>query len=94
MGFTRADESRFGVDPAPYLPILTQVQIQQHKAEFKAKSLGLKRMMLGTIPNARKYIPVDSEGEPIYNEEVDGEYAVRVFKISKGDGVTEYGLVE
>ncbi|KAL5417182.1 hypothetical protein PMIN06_000922 [Paraphaeosphaeria minitans] len=87
-------EAEYGVDPTPWLPVLSKAQLLQRKAVFKAKSLDLKRAMLESDPEARKVIPVDSKGEPVWDEEVHGEYAVLVVKISKADGVTEYGAVE
>ncbi|KAF2451690.1 hypothetical protein P171DRAFT_515658 [Karstenula rhodostoma CBS 690.94] len=87
-------EAEYGVDPTPWLPVLNETQMKHRKAVFKAKSLDLKRAMLKADPEARKIIPVDAEGEPVWDEKVHGEYAVLVVKISKADGVTEYGPVD
>jgi len=56
--------------------------------QFKAKSLELKRAMLQQ-PEARKFIPVDDQGEPIWDESVDGRYVVLVTKLKKGSGLEE-----
>jgi hypothetical protein len=45
------------------------------------------------LPEARKYIPVDRAGEPIWNEEVNGELALTIVKIDKGRGLKEFGGV-
>lgn len=45
------------------------------------------------MPEARKYIPVDEKGEPIWREEVNGEFVVIVMKIDKGRGLNEFGRV-
>lgn len=82
------------MDPTPWLPVLTKQQMKHRKAVFKAKSLELKRAMLKADPEARNIIPVDARGEPVWDEKIHGEYAVLVVKISKADGVTEYGPVE
>ncbi|OAG09879.1 uncharacterized protein CC84DRAFT_1213256 [Paraphaeosphaeria sporulosa] len=86
-------EAEYGVDPRPWLPVLSKAQLLQRKAMFKAKSLELKRAMLKSDPEAQKVIPVDSKGEPVWDEKIHGEYVVQVVKVSKEDGVTEYGTV-
>jgi hypothetical protein len=82
------------VDPTPWLPALTKEQIEKSKAEFKVQSMNLKRAMLKEHPEGRQYIPVDADGEPVWDEAVHGQYAMLVVKINKGDGLTEYGPVE
>jgi len=57
---------------------------QQHKA----KSMGLKRAML-QHPEARKFIPVDNEGNPVWDESINGRYVVNVAKLKKGSGLEE-----
>jgi hypothetical protein len=48
----------------------------------------LKRAMLQQ-PEARKYIPVDSQGEPVWDESINGRYVVAVTKLKKGSGLEE-----
>jgi hypothetical protein len=45
------------------------------------------------LPEARKYIPVDKAGEPIWKEEVNGEFALILVKIGKGRALKEFGGV-
>lgn len=86
--------SRYGIDPRPWLPVLTEAQIEQRKAEFKQQSMKLKLAMLKESPEAREYIPVDRSGQPIWDEKKHGEYVVIVVKINKGDGLTEFGSID
>jgi hypothetical protein len=84
--------SRYGVNPIPYLPPPpTKEQAEARKAAFKKESMKLKRELL-KMPEARSYIPVDEKGEPIWNEEINGEFVVLV-KIDKGRGLKEFGRV-
>jgi len=55
--------------------------------------MDMKRAMLKQ-PEARKYIPVDARGEPVWDEKKNGQFVVLVVRINKGDGLTEYGQVE
>lgn len=85
-------DDRYGVDPVPHVPKLTNAQIARQKAEFKKNSMAMKRKMLEQ-PEGRKYIPADENGEPIWDEKKNGQFVVLVVKINKGDGLTEYGEV-
>lgn len=62
------------------------------KAKFKERSLKVKKELLKN-PEARPYIPTDEKGEPIWNEEKYGQFAVLVVKIDKQDGLTEFGEI-
>ncbi|KAF2832327.1 hypothetical protein CC86DRAFT_366155, partial [Ophiobolus disseminans] len=86
-------QAEYGVDVLPHIPTLTKSQIAHQKAEFKRNSMAMKRQMLKQ-PEARRVIPVDAKGEPIWDEKQNGQYVVMVTKINKGDGLTEYGNVE
>lgn len=86
-------QNRYGVNPIPFLPPApTQEQIEARKVAFKKESLKLKREML-KMPEARTYIPVDKHGEPVWDEKINGEFALIVAKIDKGNGLTEFGSV-
>lgn len=45
------------------------------------------------MPEARAYVPVDGNGEPAWDESINGEFALIVVKIDKGSGLTEFGRV-
>ena len=55
---------------------------------FKEKSLVVMRSMLEQ-PETRHYIQVDSEGEPVWDEAVNGRNAVLVTKLKKGSELEE-----
>lgn len=88
-------EAEYGV-PWKYFPTprpeWTGAKAEAMKAEFKEQSLKLKREML-KMPEARNYIPVDSKGDIIWDEEKNGRFSVLVVKIDKGDGLREFGEV-
>ena len=84
--------TRYGVNLIPYLPSPTAAQIEQRKAVFKRESLKLKREML-KVPGARAYIPVDSAGQPVWDESLHHEFAVIVVRIDKGAGLNEFSTV-
>jgi len=50
--------------------------------------MGLKRAML-QHPEARKFIPVDNEGNPVWDESINSRYVVKVAKLKKGSGLEE-----
>lgn len=82
------------MNPIPFLPPSpTQEQIEARKAEFKERSLKIKRQMLRR-PEGRATIPVDKDGEPVWDEKIHGEFAFIVVKIDKEKGLTEFGEVE
>ena len=94
---THRSAIRFGCDPllaAPPTPRTSaEVALAARKEEmarqqFKAKSMALKCAML-QHPEARKYIPVDSKGEPVWDESINGRYVVIVAKLKKGSGLEE-----
>jgi hypothetical protein len=94
---THRSAVRFGCDPllaAPPTPrTLAEIALAARKEElgkqqFKANSMKLKRAMLQD-PEARKYIPVDSQGEPVWDESINGRYVVIVTKLKKGSGLEE-----
>lgn len=96
-GVSRADvalqlEAEYGVNPIPYLTPPTAEEVEQRKISFKRESLKMKREMLKN-PEARKYIPVDENGEPIWDEKKHGEFALIVVKIDKDEGLEEFGGV-
>ena len=81
---------RYGADPTEYIPTLTPAQEAKRKAEFKESSMAMKRQML-KHPEGRKAIQVDARGEPILNEDINGQIVVIITRISKSDRLTEYG---
>ncbi|KAI9708402.1 MAG: hypothetical protein M1828_003000 [Chrysothrix sp. TS-e1954] len=89
-------ESEYGV-PLRYLPVPTIEEIgpeaEKRKAAFKAESLKVKRQMLRESPESRKFIPTDGKGEPLWSENVNGQFALLVVKIDKGEGLKEFGNV-
>ena len=52
-----------------------------------------KRQLLKEFPTWNDNFQVDANGEPIWNEEVHGQFAMLVAKIDKGDGLTESEVV-
>ena len=88
-------EAEYGV-PWTYLPTPateeTGPTAAHRKAVFKQKSLDMKRAML-KLPDGKKYIPVDDRGEPIWDEAKNGQFALIVVKIDKGEGLQEFGRV-
>ncbi|KAF2134011.1 hypothetical protein P153DRAFT_427887 [Dothidotthia symphoricarpi CBS 119687] len=85
-------EAEYGVNPGPYIPTLSKEELTRRKAIFKKNSMDLKRAMLKSA-EGRKVIPVDDDGEPLWDDAVNGQFVVLVDKINKGDGLTEYGRV-
>ena len=86
-------EAEYGVNPIPFLPPPpTQAEADARKASFKEKSLGVKRELLKNS-EARPYIPVDARGEPVWDEEKNGEFVVIVVRTDKGRGLSEFGTV-
>ena len=88
---------RFGCDPllvAPPTPCtpaevaLAARNEEVARQQFKAKSMEMKRFML-QLPEARKHIPVDCQGEPVWDESINGRYVVLVTKLKKGSGLEE-----
>jgi hypothetical protein len=79
---------RHGANPITFLPNFTQAQLERNKAEFKRNSTKIKRAIL-KLPEGRKYIPVDAQGVPVWDEAKNGQFVVIVVKIHKGDGLTE-----
>ncbi len=88
---------RFGCDPllaAPPTPRTpAEVALAARKEEmvrqqYKAKSMELKRAML-QLSETRRYIPVDSQGNPVWDESINGRYVVKVAKLKKGSGLEE-----
>ncbi|KAF7196030.1 hypothetical protein HII31_02656 [Pseudocercospora fuligena] len=73
-------------------PDWTGPEAEALKAEFKEQGLKFKQTLL-EHPDAKKYIPTDDNGEIIWNEEKNGQFAVMVHKIDKQDGLTEFGEV-
>ncbi|KAF2111381.1 hypothetical protein BDV96DRAFT_690299 [Lophiotrema nucula] len=95
VGLTKDDIGRqlkaeYGADPTNYIPSLTPAQEAKRKAEFKKNSMAMKRQML-KHPEGRKAIRVDTRGDPLWDEEINGQFVVIVTRINKGDGLTEYG---
>ncbi|KAI6085164.1 hypothetical protein F4821DRAFT_241296 [Hypoxylon rubiginosum] len=86
-------EAEYGV-PWTYLPTpgpeRTGPEAEAMKAKFKEQSLFLKRKISKT-EEGRKLIPVDKHGNVIWDEERNGQFAVIVVKIDKGDGYQEFG---
>jgi hypothetical protein len=58
------------------------------KLEYKTRSLEMMRAMLQQ-PEARQYIRVDNQGEPVWDESRNGRYVVLVTKLKKGSGLEE-----
>ena len=52
----------------------------------------LKREVLKTSVG-RQHVPVDSKGDPVWDDAINGEFVVLLVKINKGDGLTEFGRV-
>ncbi|KIK67560.1 hypothetical protein GYMLUDRAFT_257417 [Collybiopsis luxurians FD-317 M1] len=89
----RQIEEEYGVDPIPFLPPPpSKAEERARKAKFREGSLKLKREMLRN-EKTRAHIRVDAHGEPIYSEEIGGQFALIVVKIDKGSGLTEFGEV-
>ncbi|KII88142.1 hypothetical protein PLICRDRAFT_124555 [Plicaturopsis crispa FD-325 SS-3] len=92
----------FGCDPlliAPPEPRTPEEFAQAARREeaaresHKKNSIMLKRELIKHSPEARALIPVDSDGEPIFREEIDGRFAVIVAKLRKGSGLEELGTL-
>jgi len=97
--FTSTDCSvvRFGCDPLRGKPptprtsreaVLVARREEMARQQFKADSLEMMRSMLQQ-PETRNYVRVDSQGEPVWDEAVNGRYAVLVTKLKKGGGLEE-----
>ena len=72
---------------------MTGPEADYRREVFKRESLKLKRYML-TTPQGREQIPADANGEPIWDEAKNGQFALIVVKIDKGEGLQEFGLIE
>ncbi|KAF2103749.1 hypothetical protein NA57DRAFT_50618 [Rhizodiscina lignyota] len=88
-------EAEYGV-PWTYMPTpkpeWTGPQAEAMKAKFKEASLQVKRQLMKN-PEARRYIPTNANGDIVWDEEKNGQFAVLVVKIDKGDGLREFGEV-
>ncbi|KXT00968.1 hypothetical protein AC578_8207 [Pseudocercospora eumusae] len=71
-------------------PEWTGPQAEALKAKFKEQGLKFKKTLL-EHPDAKKYIPTDENGEIIWDEAKNGQFAVMVHKIDKQDGLMEFG---
>ena len=100
-GVAKADvglqiEAEYGV-PWTYLPVPATErkgpEVERQKAAYKERSLELKRQLLKRSKEARKVIPVDERGEPVWNEAKNGQFTVLVVKIDKEKGLEEFGRV-
>lgn len=85
-------EAEYGVDPLLYRQEDGAEYWEQRRRVYKENSMKLKREALKQAVG-RQYIKVDGRGEPIWDEEMNGEFAELVVRINKGDGLTEYGRV-
>ncbi|KAF2491925.1 hypothetical protein BU16DRAFT_564406 [Lophium mytilinum] len=86
-------DAEYGVNPIPFLKKATPEQVEARKATFKIKSMKMLREMWNGVPEAREVIPVDSFGEPIWDESKNGEFVLIVVKIDKESGLKEFGSV-
>lgn len=88
-------EAEYGV-PWSYMPVpkpeWTGAKAEKLKRDFKRESLKVKRELM-RVPEARAYIPLDEKGQIIWDEEKNGQFAVLVVKIGKGEVLQEFGQV-
>lgn len=62
---------------------------QQARQNFKTQKISMMRKLWVANPDARQHIHVDSEGVPLYDENIHGRYVTLVTKLKKGDGLEE-----
>ncbi|CAJ2504290.1 Uu.00g116840.m01.CDS01 [Anthostomella pinea] len=90
-------EAEFGVPwrymPTPPGPERTWPEAEAVKAAYKTKSLKMTRTMRQQIAEARALIPVDGNGDVVWDEAKNDQYAMLVVRIDKGDGLREFGEV-
>lgn len=77
--------------PVPYNELPTQ-EIEARKVAFKREDMKVKREML-KHPEARSVIPVDSRGEPVWDDAKNGQFVLIVVRIDKYQGLQEFGRV-
>lgn len=77
--------------PVPYNERPAE-EIEVRKASFKRDGMKLQRQML-KVPEAREFIPVDSQGEPVWDDAINGQFTLIVVKIDKDRGLQEFGRV-
>jgi hypothetical protein len=86
-------EAEYGVNPLPYEVVETEEERMRRQAVYRQGLGEVKKILRGKVQEARGLIPVDEKGEPVFDEKVNGEFAVLVVKIDKGDGLREFGRV-
>ena len=58
------------------------------RATFKKHMLEVYRVLLKQ-PEGKQAIKVDSQGEPLWDDAIHGQYTVLVARLEKGDGLKE-----
>jgi len=88
----------FGCDPltaAPPTPrtaaefAVVARREEMARQQFKDRSLEIMRAAVLLQPESNNSIPVDGQGEPIWDESIHGKYAVQVTRLKKGNGFEE-----
>jgi hypothetical protein len=85
-------EAEYGVNPLRYWKDPSPAEVEARKAAHKKGALEVKRELLKTT-EGRTNIKTNARGEPLWDDDVHGEFVVLVVKINKGDGLTEYGRI-
>ncbi|KAF2671467.1 hypothetical protein BT63DRAFT_453862 [Microthyrium microscopicum] len=81
---------QYGVNPIPYLHTRDPKDIDRRNATYKDFQMDLKRRQL-KWPSGKDTVQVDERGDPIWDEAVDGQFALQIYLIDKDDGSSEYG---